>query len=101
MDMYPLTDKNLINRPERLEARVSRELKSRLQYAASLQGSSLSEFLLRSAEKAANEVIHESQIIQFSIEDSRAFADAIFSPPKPNSKLRSAYSDYKKEIASE
>lgn len=98
--MYSLANNSELKRPERLEARVSRELKMRLQYAAELQGSSLSDFLLRSAEKAANEVIHENQIIQLTTKDSRAFAEAIFTPREPNSQLRSAYRNYKKEVTS-
>ena len=87
-------------KPERLEARISPELKIRLQYAADLQGSSLSEFVLRSAEKAANEVIQEQHVIQFTTEDSIAFANALLRPAKPNRMLVSAFKSYKKAVVS-
>lgn len=86
---------------ERLEARVSPDLKMRLQYAADLQGSSLSEFLLRSAEKAANEVINDNQIIKLTTEDSRKFVNALFNPPKPNSNLKKALKNYKRAVSSQ
>ena len=86
---------------ERLEARVSPELKKRLQYAASLSGCSLSDFLLRSAETAANKVIHEYQIIRLTTEDSEAFVNVLLNPPEPNSRLKSAFENYKKEIDSQ
>lgn len=100
MDMQQYVN-NQKTKPERLEARISADLKKRLQFAADLQGSTLSEFLLRSAEKAANEIIQEHHIIKFTTEDSRAFADSIFNAPKPNSRLRSAFQDYKKDVTSQ
>ncbi len=95
-----ITNKNQKEKPERLEARITKELKIRLQYAADLQGSSLSEFLLRSAEKMANEVISDHKIIKLTTEDSIAFANALLNPPEPNSKLRSAFKNFKKEVRS-
>ncbi len=92
---------NQQTRRERLEARVSPELKMRLQYAADLLDCSLSEFLLRSAEAAAKEVIREHQIIRLSTEDSRAFVNALLNPPEPNNKLRSAFANYQREVSSQ
>ncbi len=100
MNTQRLTTNNQQSRQERLEARVSPELKRCLQYAADLLGCSLSEFLLRSAEVAANEVIREHQIIKLTTEDSHAFVNALLNPPEPNSKLRSAFENYKREVSS-
>ncbi len=101
MNIQQAINNNQSTKAERIEARVSPELKKRLQYAADLQGSSLSEFLLRSTEKAANEVISERQIMKLTTEDSRKFVNAIFNPPAPNSKLKGAYAHYKKEVSSQ
>lgn len=101
MNIQRLTMSNQQPRQERLEARVSPELKKRLQYAADLLGCSLSEFLLRNAEAAANEVIREHQIIRLTTEDSRAFVNALLNPPEPNSQLRSAFENYKKDVSSD
>ena len=85
----------------RLEARVTSDLKSLLQYAADLQGSSLSEFLLRSAEKAAIDVINKRQTLKLASEDSRMFVEALINPQKPNSNLKNAYKQYKKMVSSD
>ncbi len=85
---------------ERLEFRIPQNLKLVLQRAAAIQGRSLSDFLATTAEKAANEVIRENQIIRLSVEDSLAFANALFNSPKPNNKLQSAYATYKKYVSS-
>lgn len=101
MQIHHITNHDQSARSERLEARVSPQLKSLLQKAAKLQGSSLSEFISRSVQKAANEVVREYQILKLSTKDSRAFVKAIFKASKPNNKLKSAYLDYKKEISSQ
>lgn len=87
-------------RSERLEARINSELKSILQYAADLQGSSLSDFLIRSASKSANEVIREHQIMKLSAEDSLNFVENLINPKKPNKNLKSAFLNYQKEVLS-
>lgn len=101
MNIQQTISNNHPAKAKRIEARVSPELKRRLQYAANLQASSLSEFLLRSAEKAANEVINEHQIMKLTAEDSSKFVNAIFNPPTPNSKLKQAYTNYKREVSSQ
>lgn len=95
------TANNQQTRQERLEARLSPELKKCLQYAADLQGCTLSDFVLRSAEAEANRVISERQIIRFTTEDSRAFVDALLNPPQPNSELRAAFENYKREVSAQ
>ncbi|KKR32693.1 MAG: hypothetical protein UT63_C0035G0006 [Candidatus Gottesmanbacteria bacterium GW2011_GWC2_39_8] len=92
---------NYREKNDRLEARTNREIKLLLEYAAELEGTSLSDFLIKSAKNAANEVIREHQIIQLSTKESRAFAKALFKASKPNTKLKSAYSGYKKQASSD
>ena len=86
---------------ERLEFRIPKNLKVLFQHAAAIQGKSLSDFLVTTAEKAANEVIRENQVIQLSIEDSIMFSKALVNPPKPNKILVSAYAAYKKNVISQ
>jgi len=52
--------------------------------AAEIQGRSLSDFVVAAARDAANRAIEEAQIIRLSVEDQRAFADAILNPPSPS-----------------
>jgi len=55
--------------------------------AAEIQGRSLSDFVVAAARDAANRAIEEAQIIRLSVEDQRAFADAILNPPSPSPAL--------------
>ncbi|HYS49827.1 MAG TPA: DUF1778 domain-containing protein [Xanthobacteraceae bacterium] len=82
-------------RAERLEARISRDQKVLFLRAAELQGRTLTDFVVSSAHDAAVRTIEEMQIIRLSAEDSRAFAEALLNPRKPNEKLRAAARRYR------
>lgn len=82
----------------RIAARITEEQKVLLQRAADLQGRSLSDFVIESAQRAAEAVIREREIITLSTEDSRAFAEALLSPPAPNERLRDAFARYQQEV---
>ena len=84
---------------ERLEARVSAEQKALLQRAADLQGRTLSDFIIGSAQRAAEEIIREHTVITLTAQDSRAFVEALLNPPAPNERLRAAAARYKQEPA--
>jgi uncharacterized protein (DUF1778 family) len=82
---------------ERLEARVSAEQKALLQRAADLQGRTLSDFIIGSAQQAAEEIIREHTVITLAAQDSRAFIEAILNPAAPNERLRAAAARYTQE----
>lgn len=86
---------------KRLEVRVNQQVKSLLEQAADIQGSSLSELISRSAEEVAKQIIREHKILQLSASESKKFANALLSPSKPNNALKNAYAKFKKEVSSE
>lgn len=77
-------------RTDRLEARIPAELKALLTRAASLQGRSLTDFVVASASEAARRVIRESEVLALSERDQAAFAEALLNPPAANEELRKA-----------
>jgi uncharacterized protein (DUF1778 family) len=77
-------------RLERLEARLSADAKAIIQHAADLSGRSLSDFVVSSALKAAEEEIREREIIMLSVRDSIALAEALLNPKGPNEALLEA-----------
>jgi uncharacterized protein (DUF1778 family) len=87
-----------IYRRERLEARISREQKRLFQRAADLQGRTLTDFVVSSAQEAAVRTIGEMQIIRLNAEDSRAFAEALLNPREPTERLRAAARRYREFI---
>ena len=75
------------NRTARIEARIAPEALTIVKRAAELQGRSVSDFVVAAAQEAANRAIEEAQIIRLSVEDQRAFAEAIADPPAPSAAL--------------
>lgn len=82
----------------RIEARVTPETKALIQQAADIESSTLADFLSKSAQAAAQEVISNHNVLKLSAEDSRAFAEAILNPKEPNQKLKDAAIRYKQEF---
>ncbi len=83
---------------ERLEVRISPEQKELLQYAAALQGRSLSDFVTESVQRAVEEAVREHAVITLTARDSATFAEAILNPPVPSEQLRAAAADYLREV---
>lgn len=79
----------------RLEARVSPEQKQLFERAADLQGRSLTEFVVRSTQEAAQEAIREHELMSLTARDTKAFVDALMKPPAPGKRLKQAAARYK------
>ncbi|MGA3310389.1 MAG: DUF1778 domain-containing protein [Xanthobacteraceae bacterium] len=78
-------------RTARIEARIAPDALAIVKRAAEIQGRSVSDFVVAAAEEAANRTIEQTHIIRLSVEDQRAFAEAILNPPKPTAALRRAF----------
>lgn len=68
-------------RTARIEARIAPDALLVVKRAAELQGRSVSDFVVAAAQDAAQRAIEETQIIRLSVEDQRAFVEAILNPP--------------------
>jgi uncharacterized protein (DUF1778 family) len=79
----------------RLEARISAEEKELFTRAANLQGCSLTEFVVRSAQEAARKAVREHQMMSLTARDTEAFVKALLKPPAPSKKLKRAAERYK------
>ena len=88
------------SKPERLEARLTREQKELLQWAADLEGRTVTDFVVSHAQEAAVKTIEEHTLIKLSREDSIAFIDSLINPPvlQPDAPLARAISRYKQSM---
>jgi uncharacterized protein (DUF1778 family) len=75
---------------KRIEARVRPETLVLVQRAAELQGSSVSEFVVLAAEKAARRALEDASTIRLSVEDQRRFVELLLNPPEPTPALKRA-----------
>jgi uncharacterized protein (DUF1778 family) len=75
---------------ERLEARLSPDTKALFQEAATIQGRSLTDFVVNSALEAAKRTVRQNEWVELSRRDRIAFVEALLNPPLPNDRLRRA-----------
>jgi uncharacterized protein (DUF1778 family) len=78
---------------------VSSEQKSLLERAAALEGRTLTDFVVSSAQAAALETIERHAVIKLTAHDSRVFIQALMHPPAPNERLRAAARRHRDLIA--
>lgn len=82
----------------RFDARLNEEQKILIQKAADLEGRTMTDFVLHSAETAAERTIEERAMLIMSARETEAFVDAIFNPAEPGAVLRAAARHYKRAI---
>ncbi|HMD96134.1 MAG TPA: DUF1778 domain-containing protein [Terriglobia bacterium] len=85
-------------RRARLEARVTADQKRLIERAAQLRGTSVTDFLVATAQQAANETIKDFETLNLRDEARALFVNAILSPPAPNEAARRAAERYKKHM---
>ena len=77
-------------RPQRLEARISKAQKELFVRAADLQGRSLTDFVIASAQAAALETVRTHDAVRLSDRDRQTFVSALLTSPAPAEPLRRA-----------
>ena len=85
----------MLRKQERLEARVTRQQKRLIERAAYLRGTSVTDFVVASAQQAATATIRDSETLSLRDEAREAFVNALLNPPAPNPAARAAARRYK------
>jgi uncharacterized protein (DUF1778 family) len=83
---------------ERITARVSKRVRATLEQAAELTGSTVNQFLVKSAYQEAQRLVERESVIRLSQEDARKILALLDHPPKPVKKLMDAAKAYKKHV---
>ena len=91
---HPSPKKQSRPKRDRLEARVAVEQKSLFQKAADLQGKTLTEFLIHSAEQEALKTIREYEIIALGKHDQHMLMESLLTYETPNEDLLAAAKQY-------
>ena len=87
------------SRVYRFDARLDEDQKTLIQRAADLEGRTMTDFVLHSAEAAAERTIQERVMSILSARETEAFVNAILNPPEPGPVLRAAAQAYKKSLS--
>lgn len=87
-----------VGKAERIETRVNSEQKRRIEYAAGLKGTTISDFMIRSAEEAAARAIREHETWVLTGRDRDFFIQALLHPPAPGPTMRKAFRRHKQRV---
>ena len=87
-------------RTYRFDARLNEEQKLLIQRAADLEGRTMTDFVLHSAESAAERTIERRSMLVLTARETEAFANAILNSANPGAVLRKAAREYRQKLAS-
>ena len=87
-------------RSERINLRLSETAKQRIEQAASVEGTTVSSFILASALEHADKTIDRHESMVLAREDAMQFFHALGKPPKPSDRLRAALKEHERRVVS-
>jgi uncharacterized protein (DUF1778 family) len=87
-------------RDERLGFRVDEPTKALIERAAQLERRKVTDFCMTALTDAARRTIAEHETLVLSSRDRAAFFNALVSPPAPSERLRRAFVEHKRGVAS-
>jgi len=82
-------------RDQRLEARITTDQKAMIERAASVQGRTVTDFVVSALQDAAKRAIDEHTVWALKHDQQKLFVDTLMHPPAPNSRLRAAHKRYR------
>src|SRR3954454_24581134 len=83
----------------RFDARLNQQQKLLIQKAADLEGRTMTDFVLHSAQAAAERTIEERAMLILSTRETEDFVDAILQPAEPGPVLQTAVRHYKNVLS--
>jgi uncharacterized protein (DUF1778 family) len=85
---------------ERLNLRLERSVKTLLERAASLEGKTVSKFIIHSALDQAKKTVHEHESLALNAENSKTFFNALATTINFNNKLTDALKEHSRRVIS-
>ena len=87
-------------RSERINLRLSETAKRRIEQAASVEGKTVSAFIVSSALENADKAVRRHEIIALARDDAARFFEALSDPPPPNEHLLAALEEHARRVVS-
>ena len=85
---------------ERINLRLSETAKRQIERAASVEGKTVSAFIVSSALETAEKTIERHETVALAREDATRFFDALADPPPPNNRLSAALEEHARRVVS-
>ena len=87
-------------RSERINLRLSETAKRRIEQAASVEGRTVSSFIVSSALENAEKTVRRHETIALAREDAVRFFEVLTDPPPPNDRLQAALEEHTRRVVS-
>jgi uncharacterized protein (DUF1778 family) len=94
-----MADTTTRRRHERIAARLTAEQKALIQRAADIEGRTLTDFVIASAEATARQTISTHEVMRLSLAGAYQLIELIENPPAPNEHLIAAARRYKEMVS--
>ena len=85
---------------ERINLRLSKVVKRQIEHAASVEGKTVSAFIVSSAQQSAEKTIQKHESLALARNDAMRFVDAVADLPPPNDRLNAALKDHARRVVS-
>ena len=85
-------------RSERINLKLDETAKRRIEEAASIEGKTVSAFIVSSVLESAEETVRRHRTIALAREAATVFFDALSDPPPPNDRLRAALEEHARRV---
>ena len=87
-------------RSARIDLRLSQPAERRIERAASVEGKTVSSFVVSSALESAETTIGRREAVALARDAAMRFFDALAEPPPPNDRLRAALEEHARRVES-
>ena len=85
---------------ERINLRLSETAKRRIEQAASVEGKTVSAFIVASAMETAEKTLDRHETTALARDDALRFFEALADPPPPNDRLRAVLEEHARRVVS-
>ena len=85
-------------RPDRINHRLSRDAKRKLERAAAYADKTLTDFVIDVALQKADAIVRKNEVITLTPAEWERFQDLLFNPPAPNKRLRRAFAEHARVV---
>ena len=85
---------------ERINLRLSETARRRIEQAASVEGKTVSAFIVSSALETAEKTIDRHETMALARDDALRFFKALADPPLPNDRLRAVLEEHARRVES-
>jgi uncharacterized protein (DUF1778 family) len=85
-------------RPDRINLRLGRDAKRKLERAAAYSDKTLTDFVIDVALQRADAIVRENEAITLTHAEWARFQDLLLNPPEPNKRLKKALAEHARVV---